>query len=283
MIAADFAEPVNTLALAPDALADVLVAKIGGGAGLDLESCADDLAAIARQRPLVIVHGVSDAMNRLCAARGVAVRTLVSPTGHESRYTDPPTRDLFVEAAQQVNQALVAALAAHGVRAQGVADAIHGQRKTAVRAVVNGRVVMVRDDYSGSISSVNRQPIENLLVQGIVPVLPPLAQSADGSLNVDGDRASAAVAAALCATDLVILSNVRGLYRHFPDEASLIAEVRPHELDSALALAQGRMKRKVLGAQEALSGGVARVIIADGRAAEPLSAALNGAGTHFVR
>lgn len=281
MIAADFAERINPLA--PDALADVLVVKIGGGAGLDMERCADDLAAVARQRPLVIVHGVSDAMNRLCAERGVAVRTLVSPTGHESRYTDPQTRDLFVEAAQQVNEALVAALAARGVRAQGVADAIQGERKTAIRAVVNGRVVMVRDDYSGTISGVNRQPIEELMAQGIVPVLPPLAQSADGCLNIDGDRASAAVAAALRARDLVILSNVRGLYRRFPDESTLIAEVRRHELDNALALAQGRMKRKVLGAQEALAGGVAQVIIADGRAVQPLSAALSGAGTHFIR
>ncbi len=281
MIAADFAERLNPLA--PDALADVLVVKIGGGAGLDMERCADDLAATARQRPLVIVHGVSDAMNRLCAERGVAVRTLVSPTGHESRYTDPQTRDLFVEAAQQVNEALVAALAARGVRAQGVANAIQGERKTAIRAVVNGRVVMVRDDYSGTISGVNRQPIEELLAQGIVPVLPPLAQSADGCLNIDGDRASAAVAAALCARDLVILSNVRGLYRRFPDESTLIAEVRRHELDNALALAQGRMKRKVLGAQEALAGGVTRAIIADGRAVQPLSAALSGAGTHFIR
>jgi acetylglutamate/LysW-gamma-L-alpha-aminoadipate kinase len=281
MIAADFAERLNPLA--PDALADVLVVKIGGGAGLDMERCADDLAATARQRPLVIVHGVSDAMNRLCAERGVAVRTLVSPTGHESRYTDPQTRDLFVEAAQQVNEALVAALAARGVRAQGVANAIQGERKTAIRAVVNGRVVMVRDDYSGTISGVNRQPIEELLAQGIVPVLPPLAQSADGCLNIDGDRASAAVAAALCARDLVILSNVRGLYRRFPDESTLIAEVRRHELDNALALAQGRMKRKVLGAQEALAGGVTRAIIADGRAVQPLSAALSGAGTHFLR
>jgi [amino group carrier protein]-L-2-aminoadipate 6-kinase len=256
-----------------------LVVKIGGGAGLDMTRCARDVARVAQERPVVVVHGVSDALNRLCEARGVEVRTLTSPTGHTSRYTDPQTRDLFVEAAESVNAELVALLRENGVEAVGVTGAICGERKTAVRAVVDGRVRIVRDDYSGTITGVNTDAI--LSASGVV-VLPPLALSADGLLNVDGDRASAAVAAALDANDLVILSNVRGLYRVFGDEATFVDCVSRDRLDTALGWAEGRMKRKVIGAQEALDGGVRRVVIADGRVEMPVQGALNGIGTQFL-
>ncbi|MFZ4816945.1 MAG: [LysW]-aminoadipate kinase, partial [Phototrophicaceae bacterium] len=115
--------------------------------------------------------------------------------------------------------------------------------------------------------------------------IPPQALDAvDGMLNIDGDRAAAALAAEVGAAELIILSNVRGLYRNFPDESSFVAEVRGGQmLDSALEWAQGRMKRKVLGAQEALNGGVTRVTIADGRIPQPVQAALNGAGTVFTK
>ena len=76
---------------------------------------------------------------------------------------------------------------------------------------------------------------------------------------------------------------MRGLYRSFPDEASFVPRVESrHEIERALDWAQGRMKRKVLGAQEALAGGVRRVVIADGRADSPITHALNGSGTEFL-
>lgn len=261
---------------------DILVVKLGGGEGLDMQASCDDLAALALARPLVIVHGVSAAANQLCQERGIPVRTLTSPTGHASRYTDEVTRDIFVEAAQRVNHQLVEALRARGVNAIGLNDALLGERKQTVRAVIDGRVRIVRDDYTGTITNVNAAALYHLLAQGYTPVLPPLAtNTADGLLNVDGDRASAAVAGALGARELVILSNVRGLYRSFPDETSFVSQVPAHQINSALLWAQGRMKRKVLGAQEALNSGVLRVIVADGRASNPVRSALEGAGTVF--
>lgn len=262
---------------------NLLVVKIGGGAGLDIGRCAADLARLAQERPLIIVHGVSDAMNRLCEQRGIPVRTLVSPGGHSSRYTDAPTREVFVEAARQVSEALVAALQASGVQAAGMVDdcPVYGQRKSAVRAVVDGRIRIVRDDYSGSIHHVATAPLLALLRAGYTPVLPPLALSDKGPLNVDGDRAAAAVAAACAAAELVILSNVRGLYRRYPDESSFVPQVQGDPAQ-AMEWAQGRMKRKVLGAAEALSGGVGRVVIGDGRSEQPVTAALAGQGTQFT-
>lgn len=263
-------------------LADVLVVKLGGGAGLDLAASVADLATVAAQRPLVVIHGVSDAANKLCEARGIPVRTITSPSGHSSRYTDAVTRDVFVEAAQGVSADIVRLFAEHGITAQRIENTIQGQRKGAVRAVVDGRVRVIRDNYTGSITGVDAAPIREVLATGNVPVLPPEAFSAsDGLLNIDGDRGAAAVAAALGADDLVILSNVRGLYRDYPNEDSFVGKVSRSQLDDAMDWAQGRMKRKVLGAQEALDGGVSRVTIADGRVANPVQTALRGEGTVF--
>jgi acetylglutamate/LysW-gamma-L-alpha-aminoadipate kinase len=264
---------------------NLLVVKIGGGEGLDMDRCIRDLAWLAAERSVIVVHGVSAAMNAMCAERGIPVRTITSPNGHSSRYTDPQTRDTYVEAAEGVNAELVARLQAQGVRASRMTDervVLRGERKAAIRAVVDGRVRMIRDDYSGSIDGVNAAPLLDALQGGLVPVVPPYATSADGLLNVDGDRASAAIAGALGAAELMILSNVRGLYRSFPDESSFVARVERRDIERALEWAQGRMKRKVLSAQEALAGGVRRVVIADGRGESPVTSALGGAGTEFV-
>ncbi|MBT3713975.1 MAG: [LysW]-aminoadipate kinase, partial [Anaerolineae bacterium] len=87
------------------------------------------------------------------------------------------------------------------------------------------------------------------------------------------------VAAALDADSLLLLTAVPGLMRDFPDESSLIKEIPIADLEKAIEYAQGRMKKKVLGAQEALNGGVGQVIIADGRIENPISNALDGNGT----
>ena len=265
--------------------ADVLVVKLGGAAGLNMEAALADLAQVAAARPVVVVHGVSERMAVLSAERGMAVETLVSPAGHESRYTPPPVRDLFVVAAGQITSEIVAGLAARGASAAGLTASLvlRGARKDAVRAVVDGRIRIIRDDYTGSITGVEPALIHDALADGAIAVVPPLAASSDGPLNVDGDRAAAAIAGAIGAADLVILSNVRGLYRRFPDETTFVPAVRAGELDEALSWAAGRMKRKVLGAQTALEAGVPRVVIGDGRCESPIQAALAGEGTVFTR
>jgi acetylglutamate/LysW-gamma-L-alpha-aminoadipate kinase len=111
-------------------------------------------------------------------------------------------------------------------------------------------------------------------------VIAPLAASQDGeALNVDADRAAAMVATALQAQLLVLLTAVPGLLRKFPDESTLIRNLSLSRLEEALNIAEGRMKKKVLGAQEALLGGVRQVIIADGRVASPIANAIAGNGT----
>jgi acetylglutamate/LysW-gamma-L-alpha-aminoadipate kinase len=138
----------------------------------------------------------------------------------------------------------------------------------------------VRDDFTGKIDKINVSLLEALLEGSYTPVIAPLAVSLSGeALNVDADRAAAMVASALNAETLFLLTAAPGLLRDFPDESTLISKLRRTKLEEALSYAAGRMKKKVLGADEALEGGVDQVIIADGRIANPITNALAGKGT----
>jgi acetylglutamate/LysW-gamma-L-alpha-aminoadipate kinase len=87
------------------------------------------------------------------------------------------------------------------------------------------------------------------------------------------------IAGALKAESLVLLTNVPGLMRKFPDESTLIPRIERAKLEEAIKSAEGRMKKKVLGASEALGEGVGRVIFADSRIPSPITSALAGKGT----
>ena len=80
----------------------------------------------------------------------------------------------------------------------------------------------------------------------------------------------------------MILSNVPGLLRQWPDESTLIREIPRAKAEDFMQFAEGRMKKKVMGAVEAIAEGVQKVIFADGRVEEPISRALAGAGTQIV-
>lgn len=275
--------------LAPSAdLSSLTVVKVGGAEGIDLDAfCADAANVILAGTPLVIVHGGSHQTNVLSDALGHPPRFITSPSGHTSRRTDRRTLEIFQMACRGVlNQQIVERLQRHGVNAVGLSGmdgrTWEGQRKSAVRAVVNGRTVVIRDDFTGTVESVNTGLLRTLLNSELTPVLSPPAISAAPDhepINVDADRAAAMTAVALGSDHLLLLSNVPGLLRAFPDESSLIPLVSRAELASAAAIAQGRMKKKILGAEEALAGGVARITIADARVSTPVSLALAGRGT----
>jgi [amino group carrier protein]-L-2-aminoadipate 6-kinase len=264
----------------------VLVVKIGGSEGIDPDVVCDDVAALARDRvPLVVVHGGSHQTTEVATRLGHPPQFLTSPSGYTSRRTDRRTLDVFeMVCCGLLNKGYVERLQRRGVRAIGLSGVDgpiwEGKRKDAIRAVENGRTRVVRDDLTGTVERVNAALLGMLLDAGYVPVLTPPALAYTGeAVNVDADRAAAATAAALGADDLVILSNVAGLLREFPDPASLVARVRPAELDDAFTLAAGRMRTKLLGAREALEGGVPRVVLGDARIERPVSRALAGQGT----
>ena len=261
----------------------IQVLKLGGGRGVDHAAALHNLAErIAAGERWVLVHGGSAAADALAEQVGYPARTLVTQSGHTSRYTDPRTLDLFCQAVGGVNSALAAALTAHGTRALALnGGVVAAERKTAIRAIRDGRVMMIRDDYTGSITGIDAGAVRALLDAGITPVIAPLAVSAAGErLNIDGDLAAAHLARTLDADTLVILSNVPGLLRDVDDPASCIPAFALGELPRFAGFAGGRMKKKLLAAETA---GVERVILADSRRERPIDAALDGAGTHIVR
>ena len=263
----------------------MIVVKIGGGGGVDLEACCTDVARLhAGGERVALVHGGSAAATRLGEALGHAPRFITAPSGVRSRFTDTRTLEIFTLALGGINAEIVARLQARGVDALGLSGVdgrvLEGQRKEAVLAVEDGRRRVIRDDRSGTVKRVNAPLLCTLLELGYVPVLSPPALSPDGPINVDADRASALVASALGAHTLLVLTNVPGLLRDPADPTSLVHHVRGDgELEAALELAASRMRIKLLAARAALHGGVARVVIADGRCERPIARALDGEGT----
>ena len=240
-----------------------LVIKAGGSAGVDRDAVADLVAQRARRGRVVLVHGASAETDRLSRALGHPARTVVSPSGHQSRRTDRRTLELFACAALGVESfQYCEKLQARGIDALALSGpsgrALVGTRKD-IRVVENGRTLILRDDHTGSIDSVATDLLESVLRDGRVPVIAPLAVGGDGlALNVDGDRAAARVAAALHADELLILTNVPGLLRDVGDHSSVVPTATVAEAE---ALATGRMKKKVMAAKEALAGGVPSVRI----------------------
>lgn len=265
---------------------DILVIKLGGTEGVDFSNiCTDVASLVASGQKVLLVHGGSAEANLLGESLGHPPRFITSPSGYTSRYTDRSTLAIFIQAVNgKVNTLLVEQLQMLGVNAFGLCGLdgrlLQATRKESVQSVENGKRKIIRDDYTGKIEQVNTTLLTTLLEGGFVPVVAPIACSEKGeALNVDADRAAAMVAAALKAQTLLLLTAVPGLMAKFPDPDSLIHELSRARIPAALESAQGRMKKKVLGAEEALNGGVQRVIIADGRTEHPVTDALAGKGT----
>ena len=237
------------------------------------------------QIAVILVHGGSDETNQISTQLGHPPRFVTSTSGFTSRYTDRETLEIFaMVTAGKINTLLVERMQRFGVNACGLTGLdgrlMVAKRKDAIRIVENGRQRILRDDYTGKIETVNSALLKSFLDAGMIPVIAPLAISPEGeALNVDADRAAAMVAGAMKAEQLIILTNVPGLMRKFPDESTLITHLAKTGLEQALGFAEGRMKKKVLGASEALDLGVNKIIFADGRVEHPLLDALAGKGT----
>ena len=263
-----------------------LVVKVGGSEGVDLDAVCRDLAEHWRAgREVVLVHGGSAQTNRLATALGRPPRFVTSPWGHTSRYTDRDTLEVFTMVyCGAVNKGIVERLQRLDVPAVGLSGLdgrlLEGRHKRSVRSLEAGKTRVLRGDHTGTVERVNGHLLRLVLDGGYLPVLTPPAASYQGvAINVDGDRAAAAVAVALAASELVILSNVPGLLADVDDDSSLIPSLARDQLERAIDGAGGRMKKKLLAAGEALSGGVSRVVVADARVRSPIAAALAGRGT----
>lgn len=266
------------------------VVKIGGASGNRLEPLMDEIAArAAAGERWIVVHGASGVMNDLCAERGVEIRMVTSPSGYRSRFVGERERELFREAALSYGARIAAMLAERGTSARQTDPESDrhalAKRKDFLRESVNGRMRILRGNYSGTVTKIDAAAITAALDAGAVPVVPPLAadELLGISLNIDGDRLAAQIAGAVGAEELYILSNVPGLMKDIDNPSSLIREGRLADWELIEYYAQGNMKRKLVACREALELGVPSVRLADGRAERPITNAREGNSTWLVR
>jgi acetylglutamate/LysW-gamma-L-alpha-aminoadipate kinase len=267
---------------------ETIVVKCGGARGVaEGQVCADVAALLRDGHRVVLAHGGSADIERLAARLGVPQRRLVAPDGVVARYTDDATLEVLTLAlAGAVKPRLVELLAREGVAAVGLTGLDGGlllaRRKAAQRALVDGRLVVVRDSHAGSLVGVNAQLLHALLGAGFLPVVSPPALADDGgAVNVDADRAAAAVAVALRASTLVLLTRAPGVLRDPADESSALGTCTLPPSGSPPAWAEGGMALKLVAAREALLEGVREVVVADGAGERPVLAALGGGGTRI--
>ena len=267
----------------------MIVIKLGGTEGIDFSSICDDIQFLSKSNQnIILVHGGSSETNNLAEQLGHPPRFITSPSGFTSRYTDRATMEIFLMSVNgKINSLLVEMLQKKGVNALGLSG-LDGRlmvatRKETVQSIEDGKRKIIRDDFTGKIDEINTALLLTLLQLQYIPVIAPIALSHEGfALNVDADRAAAMVAAATNANTLLLLTGAPGLLREFPDEKSLISHIRADNIHDAISYAEGRMKKKVLAAEEALTNGVSKVIIADGRGSQPIQNALMGKGTHIT-
>jgi acetylglutamate/LysW-gamma-L-alpha-aminoadipate kinase len=273
----------------PVAGSGLIVVKCGGTAGVDPAGvCAAVARAVAGGGRVVLVHGGSAEAAALAARLDLPLRRMVSPDGTSSRHTDAAAMEALTLAwSGRVKPALVTALIREGVPCAGLTGLdgglLQARRNGAQRAVVDGRTVVVRDDRSGRIASVRPGILRVLLDEGLVPVVSPPALADDGTVvNVDADRIAAAVAVALGATRLVLLTGAPGVLADRDDAGTVLATYRPPP-DGRDPTIAGGMVVKLAAAQTALAGGVREVVVADGRDAEgPLRALAGTGGTRIL-
>ena len=246
---------------------ETIVVKFGGNAmvspGLQ-RAFAEDMVYLryAGIKP-VVVHGGGPQISAMLARLGIE-----SEFRGGYRVTTPETMDVVrMVLSGQVNRELVSLINEHGPLAAGLsgedAGLFTGRRRG---ALVDGDEVDL--GLVGDVVSVDPAAVHAQLDAGRIPVVSSIAP--DGttpgqSLNVNADSAAASLAVALGAAKLVILTDVAGLYRDWPNRDSLVSVIDVTELIALLPHLESGMIPKMTACLEAVEGGVAKAAIIDGR------------------
>lgn len=242
-----------------------VVVKYGGHAMTEpplREAFAADMVFLryAGLRP-VVVHGGGPQIGAMLDRLGVP-----SEFKGGLRVTTPEAADIVrMVLVGQVGRELVGLINEHGPYAVGMSGE-DAKLFTAVRrpAYVAGEPVDV--GLVGDVAHVNTRAVTDLIDAGRIPVISSVAPDPDGVVhNLNADTAAAALAVALEAQKLVVLTDVAGLYADWPDPGSLISEVTATDLEAVLPELTAGMIPKMEACLRAVRGGVPRAHVIDGR------------------
>ena len=256
----------------------VVVVKYGGNAMVRPElqqAFVSDVLALrdAGVRP-VVVHGGGPQISAMLDRLGIASEFV----GGLRRTTPEVMEVVGMVLIGQVQRELVALLNATGPNAVGISGE-DGRLMLAERrdAIVDGQPVDI--GLVGDVVQVHPDVVVGLLDAGLVPVVSTVARDAVGAAyNVNADTAAAALAIALGARELVVLTDVAGLYRDWPASEEVIASIDAQQLRTLLPSLASGMVPKMEACLRAVEGGVPTARVVDGRVPGCVTAALAGAG-----
>ncbi len=243
----------------------VVVVKYGGNAMVDdtlKRAFAADMVFLraAGLKP-VVVHGGGPQISAMLGRLGIA-----SEFRGGLRVTTPEAMDVVrMVLVGQVGRELVGLINAGGGRGVGLSGEDAGLFRAERRgAVVDGTTVDV--GLVGDVVEVDPSAVLDLIEAGRIPVVSTVAPDEDGQvLNVNADTAAAALAVALGAAKLVVLTDVEGLYAAWPDRSSLLSEVAASRLEAMLPTLESGMIPKMEACLRAVRGGVPQATVIDGR------------------
>ena len=242
-----------------------IVVKYGGNAMTDdalKRAFAQDVVFLryAGFRP-VVVHGGGPQISSMLDRLGIA-----SEFRGGLRVTTEEAMDVVrMVLVGKVQRELVGLLNEHGPLAVGLSGEDAGLfTATRTSATVDGEEVDL--GLVGEVTGVRPEAVEDIVSAGRIPVISSVAPDEDGVVhNVNADTAAAALAVALGAEKLLVLTDVEGLYRDWPDSDDVIGEISPEALAELMPSLSSGMVPKMRACLDAVRGGVRRATVVDGR------------------
>ena len=261
----------------------IVVIKYGGNAMTDIPlqtAFADDIVALHKAgiHP-VVVHGGGPQISAMLKRLGIA-----GEFKGGFRVTTPEVLDVArMVLFGQVGRELVNLINAHGPYAVGLTGE-DARLLTAVRRSVKVDGVDTDIGLVGDVAEVNSEVIHDLIAAGRIPVISTIAPDADGVVyNINADTAAAAVAEALGAQTLLMLTDDEGLYTRWPDRDSLVHEINTETLTQLLPSLEEGMVPKIEACLRAVVAGVPSAHVIDGRVEHCVLNGLSGStGTKVV-
>jgi acetylglutamate kinase len=262
-----------------------VVVKYGGNAMTDdalKQAFAEDVVFLRHVglRP-VVVHGGGPQISAMLERLGVGTEFR---GGY--RVTTPETMDVVrMVLTGQVQREIVGLINVHGAFAVGMsgedAHLFTAERRD---VLVDGKLTDL--GLVGEVVQVEPAFVQGLLSDGLIPVVSSVARAVDGSVyNVNADTAAAALAVALGAEKLVVLTDVEGLYADWPASDEVISELTAESLRALLPSLSSGMIPKMEACLRAVDGGVAKAHVLDGRVPHALLLEVftsEGVGTQVI-